>query len=120
MGCLVFGWNLVFCVPGINTLKVACDLFELLCNFVRDVVIDGQCRTYFVPKWVQNGVFDSEECEPVLLAFVEMLLKPVGFIVPGSTGAEIFPIRKKIFHALRKNCRYFCSMNSGQRLQDVQ
>lgn len=101
MECLNFGWSAFFCVLGRITVKVECALIQLLRRFVRDVVNCDQLRVDFSEKIVQIGAFDSEEWEPVLLTFVEILLKPVSFIVIRSAGADLITIQKKIFTRLK-------------------
>ncbi len=47
------------------------------------------------------GTKSSEDWESVFVALLEILLKPVGFIVLRFAGAEKFSIEKNDFHAER-------------------
>lgn len=48
------------------------------------------------------GAQNSEDWESLSLVFSEILLKPAGFIVISSTGAEVFSMQKFFFtHLLR-------------------
>ena len=60
--------------------------------FIRD-----RLRSDFVAGKVSLGTKSSEDWESVLVSPMEFLLKPVGFIVLRSAGAETFSIEKTVF-----------------------
>ncbi|QDT97364.1 hypothetical protein V144x_28390 [Gimesia aquarii] len=63
-------------------------------------LIRGQLWSDFVANRVILGTKSSEDREVVFALPIEILLKPVGFIVLRFAGAEKFSIEKNSFHSL--------------------
>ncbi|QDU10994.1 hypothetical protein [Gimesia aquarii] len=74
--------------------------FDLCALMSQGWSIRDQLWSDFVTNQVNLGTKNSEDREVVFALPIEILLKPVGFIVLRFAGAEKFSIEKNGFHLL--------------------